>query len=276
MGPVVVQIPEQDILSGEGLRLSAQPARRTVGRIQYIPRSVGLRGSGQSVDAVIHIVVAVHPSQRAERRGGVRGVSDVADVVESVGDVLNQNLVITVHGVCLEAGEPLQVVVAVLRAGVVAVLNTGAVAEKVVSYVFNIVVNVKTLVASHREQVASEVVAVLNPLPVRIGHLEHASPTVVYEIHGKGVCIVGIRHRKSTNILRNIAQSVVGKQLYSATVLYFRQLSGLIARGAISIFDIITCHITITFVPGPVVCIVVSGSHIIYNTIGRRKSTRRC
>ena len=41
------------------------------------------------------------------------------------------------------------------------------------------------------------------------------------------------------------------------------EASGLVARGAISIFDIITCHITITFVPGSVVCIVVIGSHII-------------
>ena len=54
------------------------------------------------------------------------------------------------------------------------------------------------------------------------------------------------------------------------------EASGLDAGGAISIFDVITCHITITFVPGSVVCIVVIGSYIIYNTIGMRKYTGRC
>ncbi len=169
----------------------------------------------------------------------------------------------------------MQSVISVVRAGAIAVLDRVPLAEFVVVYAFDVRLESTVFVAVHSEEVSTPNILIGNHLSVGISHLIHTSPAVVGVLCFESIDFVAARQGDCADVFSHIAKRVVETLIASATVHDMDKAAGLVAGGAISIFDVITCHITITFVPGPVVCIVVISSHIIYNTIGRRKSTGR-
>ena len=117
------------------------------------------------------------------------------------------------------------------------------------------------MVAVHRDEVSAPSIVVLHPLPIRVGHLAHTSPAIVYIVHGELVYfIVVVRKSNSAGFLRHITQCVVGTFVTSTAISDRHQASRFVTRIAVVIFHVVAVYSicsNITLTGQSAVCVVV-------------------